>query len=157
VTLRSGVSFRPAHVLIRSVSKGTWTQDSSNKLFALCHAAIPCTNSASACVAFLDKPVVYGELIRIQRKLGRDRFPVIEQTLYPSYREMTVSPDVPLVGKVGSAHAGKGKILIRSGETWEDFASLVALQPYFVTAGIITCRLVFFSHKLVRALCQMGF
>ena len=71
---------------------------------------------------------------KIQKKLGKDEFPLIEQTMYPSYREMVISPDVPCVGKTGSAHAGKGKILIRSRETWEDYASLVALQPYFCTA-----------------------
>jgi hypothetical protein len=148
-TLRSGKSFRPDHVLVRSVSKGTWTQDSSNKLMALCHSAVPCTNSASACHAFLEKPVVYGELRRVQQRLGKETFPLIDQVMYPSYKEMSVSPgnisldcfrptylvkDVPCVGKTGSAHAGKGKIKITSSELWEDYASLVALQPYFCTA-----------------------
>jgi glutathione synthase/RimK-type ligase-like ATP-grasp enzyme len=37
------------------------------------------------------------------------------------------------VGKTGSAHAGKGKIKIGTSEMFEDYASLVALQPYFST------------------------
>ncbi len=122
------------HVLIRSVSRGTWTQDSSNKLLALCHSAVPCTNTASSCCAFLEKALVYGELRKIQQRLGKEAFPLIEQTMYPSYREMSVCTDLPCVGKTGSAHAGKGKILIRTAETWEDYASLVAIQPFFCTA-----------------------
>ncbi len=38
------------------------------------------------------------------------------------------SPDMPAVGKTGSAHAGKGKIKLTSAEMFEDYASLVALQ-----------------------------
>ncbi len=132
-TLRNGKSFRPAHVLIRSVSRGTWTQDSSNKLMALAHGDVPCTNSAFSCHCFLEKPIVWGELKKIQKRLGVTAFPLIEQTMYPSYREMSVSPDLPCVGKTGSAHAGKGKIKIATSETFEDYASLVALQPYFST------------------------
>lgn len=35
-----------------------------------------------------DKPWVFGHLIQLQRRLGRDNFPIIEQTLYPDHREM---------------------------------------------------------------------
>jgi hypothetical protein len=31
---------------------------------------------------------------------------VIEQTLYGNHREMLITPDFPIVGKVGHAHAG---------------------------------------------------
>jgi hypothetical protein len=40
------------------------------------------------------------------RRLGKDNFPVIEQTLYGNHREMLITPDFPIVGKVGHAHAG---------------------------------------------------
>lgn len=115
------------------MSKGTWGQDSSNKLFALIHSGVPGVNSLFSNFCFNEKAVVFAELRKIQRQLGRDVFPLIPQTLYPSYREMIISPDFPCVGKVGSAHAGKGKIKINDGEVFEDFASLAALQPYYIT------------------------
>ena len=126
-------SFRPDHILMRSVTRGTWTQDSTNKLFALAHANVPATNSLFSVYNFLEKPIVWSELRKIQQRLSKEDFPLIPQTLYPSYREMIMSPEMPAVAKVGSAHAGKGKILLRSQEMFEDVASLVALQPYFCT------------------------
>jgi hypothetical protein len=106
--------------------RGTWTQDSTNKLLALAHTNVLCTNSALSCYF-----IVWGELRKIQARLLH--FPLIEQMLYLSYHKMVVSPDLPCVGKTGSAHAGKGKIKIGTSEMFEDYASLVALQPYFST------------------------
>lgn len=37
---------------------------------------------------FQDKPWVYGQLVQLQRKLGKENFPLIEQTFYPSSGEM---------------------------------------------------------------------
>jgi hypothetical protein len=137
VTIRSKdappQSIKPDHILMRSDTRGTWGQDSSNKLFALMHAGIEATNSLLSCYSCLEKPVVWSELRRLARKLGADTFPLVSQTFYPSYREMIIPPEMPCVGKTGSAHAGKGKILIRSEEVFEDYASLVAVQPYFST------------------------
>lgn len=35
-----------------------------------------------------DKPWVFGHLVQIQRRLGKDSFPLIDQTFYPDHREM---------------------------------------------------------------------
>ena len=35
-----------------------------------------------------DKPWVFAHLLLLQRRLGRENFPLIEQTFYPNYREM---------------------------------------------------------------------
>lgn len=35
-----------------------------------------------------DKPWVYAHLLGIQKRLGKESFPLIEQTFYPSYKEM---------------------------------------------------------------------
>lgn len=37
---------------------------------------------------FQDKPWVYGQLVQLQKKLGKENFPLIEQTFYPSSGEM---------------------------------------------------------------------
>lgn len=37
---------------------------------------------------FQDKPWVYGQLVQLQKKLGKENFPLIEQTFYPSAGEM---------------------------------------------------------------------
>jgi hypothetical protein len=35
-----------------------------------------------------DKPWVFAHLLLLQRRLGKENFPLIEQTFYPNYREM---------------------------------------------------------------------
>lgn len=35
-----------------------------------------------------DKPWVFAHLLVLQRRLGKDHFPLIEQTYYPNHREM---------------------------------------------------------------------
>ncbi len=35
---------------------------------------------------------MYGELRRVQQRLGKETFPLIDQVMYPSYKEMSVSP-----------------------------------------------------------------
>ena len=35
-----------------------------------------------------DKPWVYAHLLEIQRKLGKENFPLIEQAFYPTHKDM---------------------------------------------------------------------
>lgn len=44
--------------------------------------------------------------LTLPQRLGRDAFPVIPQTLYSSHLDMLITPEFPLVAKVGHAHAG---------------------------------------------------
>lgn len=81
-----GRTFCCDFILTRSVSKGTWMQDSTNKLFAFIHAGLPAVNSLFSNFCFNEKAVVFAELRKIQKRLGKDVFPLIPQTLYPSYR-----------------------------------------------------------------------
>jgi hypothetical protein len=53
------------------------------------------------------------ELHRLNRELGDDVFPVMSQSYFASYREMMYSQSFPAVVKVGTAHAGMGKMIIR--------------------------------------------
>jgi len=120
-------------VLLRSVTRGIKGQDSRNKLFALMHSNVPSVNSLHSAYMCLERPLVFAQLKAIQKRLGKDNFPVIEQTLYPSFREMLITPEYPIVGKVGHAHAGYGKIKIKDSNEFHDFRSLCALHGDYVT------------------------
>jgi hypothetical protein len=82
----------------------------------------------------LEKPAVYGALLGIQQRLGYKAFPLIEQYMYPSYKEMLMTPDYPVVVKMGTTHAGYGKMKITDSTDFRDFAGCVALTPHYVTA-----------------------
>ncbi|ELR10890.1 Synapsin, ATP binding domain containing protein [Acanthamoeba castellanii str. Neff] len=122
-------------VLLRSVTRGIKIQgqDSRNKLFAMMHAGLGSVNSLLSAYMCLERPTVFGELRKIQKRLGKDNFPVIEQTLYGNHREMLITPDFPIVGKVGHAHAGYGKAKLNDSEAFADFRSLCALHGDYVT------------------------
>ena len=48
----------------------------------------------------LERPLVYGALASIQKRLGKDKFPLIEQNYYSSFRDLLFTPDFPVVVKV---------------------------------------------------------
>eukprot|EP00028_Trichosphaerium_sp_Am-I-7-wt_P012584 CAMPEP_0168516292 /NCGR_PEP_ID=MMETSP0405-20121227/5319_1 /TAXON_ID=498012 /ORGANISM="Trichosphaerium sp, Strain Am-I-7 wt" /LENGTH=161 /DNA_ID=CAMNT_0008535983 /DNA_START=383 /DNA_END=865 /DNA_ORIENTATION=- len=47
---------------------------------------------------------------------------------------MTFPPDFPTVMKIGTAHAGFGKMRITNQSDYEDFRSVIALQGRYVTS-----------------------
>lgn len=42
---------------------------------------------------FQDKPWVFAHLLQLQRRLGKDVFPLIEQTYFPSPKELVSEVD----------------------------------------------------------------
>ena len=40
------------------------------------------------CISFQDKPWVFANMLKVQKKLGKENFPLIEQTYYPNQKEM---------------------------------------------------------------------
>jgi len=78
--------------------------------------------------------LMFSGLLSIQKRLGKDKFPLIVQYYYPNSSQMRFTPDYPLVLKVGHVHAGFGKMLLQKHENFEDFASVVALHDDYSTA-----------------------
>lgn len=54
----------------------------------------------------MERPWVYAELVKINKRLGDEKFPLITQYYYPNADEMIITPDYPIVVKLGHAHAG---------------------------------------------------
>jgi len=68
-----------------------------------------------------------------KKKLGKNYFTLIPSTYYSKWSTMTFNDGFPLVAKVGTAHAGYGKMKIHNQSEFEDFRSVVALQDRYVT------------------------
>ena len=127
------VQFQPHFVLIRN---GVYTanQDCRHVLYAFMHAGIPSVNSLESVYSFLERPVIHGALTKIKTELGKEKFPLIEQTYYSTSKEMRFTPEYPIVVKVGHAHAGVGKMKLENCSQFEDFASVIALAKKYTTA-----------------------
>ncbi|MED6274569.1 Synapsin-2 [Characodon lateralis] len=63
-------------------------EDFRNLIIGLQYAGIPSVNSLDSIYNLCDKPWAFSQLINNQKRLGSDKFPLINQTFYPNYRDM---------------------------------------------------------------------
>ena len=124
--------FKVDFVLFRSVARGHYTQDARNFLYTFMHGGIPTVNSIESIWMNIEKPISYGIMNRIKQKVGFENFPLIEQTYWPIYTQMTFAPSPPYVLKYGGANAGYGKLLVDSNKSnLRDYAGLMAMTPLY--------------------------
>lgn len=92
---------QPDFVLIRSEVRGVSpTQDYRNMLYGMMYAQIPSLNSLHSIYCFLERPVVFAELNRLNKRLGSEVFPIVRQSYFSSHREMMYGDTYPAVVKV---------------------------------------------------------
>jgi len=116
----------PDFLLFRKINK--------NLLYGFQFADIPSVNTLESILMNQERSWMYGGLVSIQKRLGQEEFPLIEQIFYPSHIQMRDQMPYPLVVKVGAAHAGFGKMKILNRHNFEDFTSVMALYSDYITA-----------------------
>lgn len=117
-------------------------------------AGIPCVNSAEVLLRGFDRLSMLNEL----RSIG---LPVIPFTAVVGTQAMTqVQPQLPTVIKVGSYHAGLGKMLVTTHEQWQDMKDFLfitedyfTIEPYIAYKRDIRCTAV---GEQVWALARNG-
>jgi len=129
------LTVKPDFLLIRNQVRGpTPDSDMRNVLYGLMMANIPAMNSLSSEYMNLERPIMYGALDEIRKRVGRDKFPLIPQTYYSSNTQMIISGDFPSVIKISHAHRGMGKIKIADSEQFRDVGTVVALHNDYCTS-----------------------
>ncbi|KAI1239203.1 hypothetical protein IHE44_0012317 [Lamprotornis superbus] len=82
-------SFKPDFVLIRqhaySMALG---EDFRSLIIGLQYGGIHSVNSLYSIYNFCSKPWVFSQLIKIFNSLGPEKFPLVEQTFFPSHKQM---------------------------------------------------------------------
>jgi glutathione synthase/RimK-type ligase-like ATP-grasp enzyme len=120
-------TIRPDAVVVRNEVYAP-NYDYRNQLYGLMYGGVPCcVNSLHSIYCFCEKAVVMAELHRLQRQLGNERFPVIPTCYFSSHKSMMYGGSFPCVVKIGSAHAGMGKMIIEDHHKMEDFRSVLAM------------------------------
>lgn len=122
------LTLQPDFVLIRNeVWGGNFTKhDHRTKLHGLMWGNIPSVNSLESIYMMQEKAVVQSKLYKLNRDLG-DAFPVIPAQYFAGHEEMMYSQSFPAVVKVGSAHAGQGKMVVQDHHQMEDFRTVLAM------------------------------
>ncbi|CRK91779.1 CLUMA_CG005411, isoform A [Clunio marinus] len=84
---KSSRSFRPDFVLVRQAPRDG-VKDYRSTLLGFKFGGVPSINSLNSLLQFQDRPNVFAALLQLQRRLGKDQFPLIEQHFFPSPTEM---------------------------------------------------------------------
>lgn len=122
------MTVQPDFVLVRNEVKQP-NFDGRGRLNGLLFADVPAVNSLQSVLLFCERPVVQGQLHRLRKQLGEEAFPVVPSHFCSSSRSLMYGYTFPAVVKVGSAHAGAGKMKITDHHQMNDFRSVLAMMP----------------------------
>ncbi|XP_055524862.1 synapsin [Wyeomyia smithii] len=133
-------SFRPDFILVRQAPRDG-TKDYRSTLLGLKYGGVPSINSLHSLYQFQEKPWVFAHLLQLQRRLGRDGFPLVEQTFFPNPQDMLTWQKFPCVLKAGHCHGGVATAKLDNPSALQDAAGLLrgagvtdasycSLEPY---------------------------
>jgi hypothetical protein len=93
-------------LLIRNFPSALHGGGYKNILLGFMFADIPSVNSLESIYTCSEKPIVYGKLNSLSKKVGKDKFPLIPQIYYPNIKtsdQILIEPkNYPVVSKIGT-------------------------------------------------------
>mmetsp|Transcript_25190 Transcript_25190/g.40426 ORF Transcript_25190/g.40426 Transcript_25190/m.40426 type:complete len:109 (+) Transcript_25190:462-788(+) len=89
-------------------------------------AGVPGVNSPKAIFNFSEKAVLQAELNRLHRE-HKDKFLMVPQSYFSSHKEFFYSHKYPAVLKLGTAHAGLGKIKAHDEKQLDDVRNVLVI------------------------------
>jgi len=147
VTLKNGQRsvnlLKPDFLLIRQDPRDAG-EDFKSALLGFQYGQVPSINSLESVYNFQDKPWVYAHLLALQKKLGKENFPLMEQSFFQNHKDIVWGGGFPCVFKIGHAHGGLGKVKVENEAALEDIKGVVAVSNQYCTI-----------EKFVEAYCDL--
>jgi len=147
VTLKNGQRsvdlLKPDFLLIRQDPRDAG-EDFKSALVGFQYGQVPSINSLESVYNFQDKPWVYAHLLALQKKLGKENFPLMEQSFFQNHKDIAWEGGFPCVFKIGHAHGGQGKVKVENEAALEDIKGVVAVSNQYCTI-----------EKFVEAYCDL--
>jgi hypothetical protein len=152
----------PDMALIRNFPTGLHGQSYQNLLIGMRFARLPCVNSVHSIFMGMFRPIQVAEMMKVEERIHaitaaqqaqpqasnsnqppQQGFKVVpmryffnntaDTTAESAIAAVLPPPDFPYVVKVGTAHAGYGKIRVRNLEDWDDLKSILMMKPEYYT------------------------
>ena len=161
---------KPDFMLVRNFPIDLRSEDYKNQLMGLMMADVPSVNSLHSIFMCMNRPLLYGELLKIQKKLEKTGNPSTLKLIPLRYctnatqsslgKSKLSEPKVvkegeyhsgslPSVVKVSNTHAGYGKMQIASKEQLDDLRCILALhKDYFTIEPTIKFEYEFRIQKI---------
>jgi len=90
--------FNVNFVLVRQLVRGlNEIEDYTRVLYGLMISGVPAVNSLHSIYMCLEKPVVFGFLTDIARRVGKETFSLVNLTYYSHHNAMMFTPELPIV------------------------------------------------------------
>lgn len=122
---------RPEYVVVRQRTKELKSLDHLRGIVnALNYCLVPMFEPIEIWNIFQDRQLIFSKLLKVQKSLGKENFPLIPQIYCQTYQDLlnyistTSSITLPCLACTGSL--GKGKIKIDNLQMLKDFASIIA-------------------------------
>jgi len=99
----------------------------------------------------------------LKKKLGHDNFPLIPIKFYPNVQENVLTVEKNVVAKVGTSHAGYGKMKFHENDDFKDFSTLLAMyndyitvEPFVKNIGDIRVQKIGDHLRAFKRICKEG-
>uniref|UniRef100_A0A182Q7L4 Synapsin pre-ATP-grasp domain-containing protein n=1 Tax=Anopheles farauti TaxID=69004 RepID=A0A182Q7L4_9DIPT len=147
--------FRPDFILVRQPPRDG-SKDYRSTLLGLKYGGVPSINSLHSLYQFQDKPWVFAHLLQLQRRLGREAFPLVEQTFFPNPKDMI--PASPRFSTIDSSEYGRMK---SHSPTWSLLAAIAyslfgsSVMPHIEPEEAVYSLPLRSSFRASSLICQM--
>lgn len=121
-------------VLIRNLLKSIKGYNHINVLLGLINAGIPSINDLYCVYCTMERVIVHGEMKKLCKKYGKEKFPLIDQHYHCYGRDIGFVPSFPCVIKTSGAHSSFGKVMVENPQKLREITSLIQLHNDYSTS-----------------------